>query len=288
MGTVTVTPANGYSRRGMSGYRAVGVAAAPAYNYAALYTTLGATGWVLHGGAGRSNFFEDSAGTVPCTTDNVSPVGRVTDISGNSNHSLQTMTSDKPVYRTSGGVRWFNFGATGDGAPGRHFDPTTKTYSTTAQTHIYLWRQGTYQSSASYGPLISSNGGGWGTGGLYNWVRHVFGTSNISFTSGGPNDDLFVTSNGAASPTIIVAKRTGLGTNESTISTYNLNGTLISTATGTNTGNPTDWFLVGYSGGQPYSQANCGFHMYAGAALSAQQITDVIADISSSFAGATL
>lgn len=45
MGTVTVTPANGYSRRGMSGYRAVGAAAAPAWTPAAIAALFTANGW---------------------------------------------------------------------------------------------------------------------------------------------------------------------------------------------------------------------------------------------------
>lgn len=280
MGTVTVTPANGYSRRGMSGYRAVGVAAAPAYDYAALYTALGVPGWVLHGGAGRSDFFEDSAGTVPCTTDDVSPVGRIVDLSGTATHGLQITTANKPVFRVSNGVRFFRSG----GSVSTFLDPAIATYTTTAFTFIAVYREIT--SVANHGALVSNYRGGWGAGG-YMVMSEAPAPAQTRMVASAEPTGILATSNGTASPTIMIAERTGLGANQSTISTYNLDGTLIQTVVGTQDANPTNALVIGYKDTDA-SLMNVAFNMYAAGSLTAQQRADVLADIVSSFAGATL
>lgn len=73
MGTVTVTPANGYSRRGMSGYRAVGAAAGP-WTPASLFSSgINGDWWVVGDRATLRQNTTDPSANVNLTND---PVGR--------------------------------------------------------------------------------------------------------------------------------------------------------------------------------------------------------------------
>lgn len=57
--------------------------------------------------------FQDSAGTTPVTANN-DPVGRINDKSGNGNHLVQATAGFRPLYKTSGGLRWLEFDGTDD------------------------------------------------------------------------------------------------------------------------------------------------------------------------------
>ena len=52
--------------------------------------------------------YQDSAGTTPVTADG-DPVGYVEDLSGNGNHAIQTVTADRPIYKTDGTYKWLLF-----------------------------------------------------------------------------------------------------------------------------------------------------------------------------------
>lgn len=60
-----------------------------------------------------STLFQDSAGTVPVTTDG-DPVGRWNDKSGNGRNFTQSTSGSRPTYRTSGGFHWLEFDGTSD------------------------------------------------------------------------------------------------------------------------------------------------------------------------------
>lgn len=55
-----------------------------------------------------STLFQDIAGTVPVTADG-DPVALVLDKSGNGNHSYQSVSGNRLVYRASGGLHWLSF-----------------------------------------------------------------------------------------------------------------------------------------------------------------------------------
>ena len=118
-----------------------------------------------------STLFQDSAGTIPVTTDG-DPVGLMLDKSGNDNHASQSTPAAKPTYRTDGTLHWLEF----DGVDDR-FDlniPLVNKYllsvaaaSTTTNPVSALF------SSALAGYLgTRANGTMWGT---YVGVERLFG-----------------------------------------------------------------------------------------------------------------
>lgn len=52
-----------------------------------------------------ATLFQDTAGTVPVTADG-DPVALILDKSGNDKHAIQSSSSLRPTYRTSGGLHW--------------------------------------------------------------------------------------------------------------------------------------------------------------------------------------
>ena len=54
-----------------------------------------------------STLFQDSAGTIPVTSDG-DPVGLMLDKSGNGNHASQAISSARPIYRTDGTYHWLD------------------------------------------------------------------------------------------------------------------------------------------------------------------------------------
>lgn len=63
--------------------------------------------------ADLTTLFQDSAGTTPVTANN-DPVGKILDKSGNGNHLIQAGASDRPLYKTSGGLHWLEFDGASD------------------------------------------------------------------------------------------------------------------------------------------------------------------------------
>jgi len=55
-----------------------------------------------------STLFQDAAGTIPVTADG-DPVGKMLDKSGNGNHASQSVSGNRPVYRTDGVLHWLEF-----------------------------------------------------------------------------------------------------------------------------------------------------------------------------------
>lgn len=60
-----------------------------------------------------STLWQDSARTIPVTSDG-DPIGAMDDKSGNGNHALQATAGKLPIYKTSGGLHWFEFDAAND------------------------------------------------------------------------------------------------------------------------------------------------------------------------------
>ena len=94
---------------------------------------------------GAQSLFQDSAGTVPVTADG-DPVGRMLDQSGNGNHVIQTVSGNRPVYRTDGVLHWLEFNGTSTylETPNSIISATTVFYSA-------------YQSLAVGGAVLGSS-----------------------------------------------------------------------------------------------------------------------------------
>lgn len=60
-----------------------------------------------------TTLFQDTAGTTPVTVDG-DPVARVNDKSGNGYNLLQSNASKRPLYKTSGGLKWLLFDGVDD------------------------------------------------------------------------------------------------------------------------------------------------------------------------------
>lgn len=52
-----------------------------------------------------SQFYTDSAMTVPCTNSGSDPVGAISDVSGNDNHATRSVSANKPVFYSAGGIK---------------------------------------------------------------------------------------------------------------------------------------------------------------------------------------
>lgn len=68
---------------------------------------------------GDQNLWQMSDGTVIVDADG-DPVGRNDDVSGNANHATQSVSADRPLYRTDGTLHWLEFsgGSVSLDAPG--------------------------------------------------------------------------------------------------------------------------------------------------------------------------
>jgi hypothetical protein len=60
-----------------------------------------------------STLFQDSAGTIPVTSDG-DPVGLILDKSGRGNHASQSVSASRPTYKTDGSMYWLNFDGVDD------------------------------------------------------------------------------------------------------------------------------------------------------------------------------
>lgn len=78
---------------------------AAAFDAASLFA--GGLGGGLYNPSVLTSLWQDSAGTVAGAVN--SPVGRVTDLSGNGNHFVQATSSRRPILRLSGGKYWLEF-----------------------------------------------------------------------------------------------------------------------------------------------------------------------------------
>ena len=61
----------------------------------------------------KTTLFQDVAGTVPVTKDG-DPVALMRDKSGNGNHATQTVSAERPVYKTDGEMHWLQFDGVDD------------------------------------------------------------------------------------------------------------------------------------------------------------------------------
>jgi len=57
---------------------------------------------------GAQALFQDAEGTVPVTADG-DPVGKMIDQSGNGNHATQSVSGNRPIYKTDGVLHWLEF-----------------------------------------------------------------------------------------------------------------------------------------------------------------------------------
>lgn len=75
-----------------------------------IFAVPGTTGY-WHDPYDPTTLFQDSAGTIPVTSDG-DPIGLMLDKSGNGIHAYQTISGSRPTWKTAGGECWINTTAT--------------------------------------------------------------------------------------------------------------------------------------------------------------------------------
>lgn len=253
-----------------------------AFNYAALFTSYEMTnGWCIDGSPDQSAFWEDAGGTTACTVSGTSPVGRIDDMladSGGVGYVVQSTTGGKPIYYVDGdGVRWFRYGLAG--GVDRNMAPVADVHIAAAMTVVLVAQRGT-DVSGNYANLLSTYNGGWGSGGYFR-VSFIDGETNAVFRcNSGGGLQLAVS---PSDPIIMVARRSGTGANQTTVTIYDMAGDQVSTATGTQDAIPANPIIVG-AGGVLSSQMDCAFQFVGiGAAISAEDEALVVADLVAKF-----
>lgn len=73
----------------------------------------GASSGAVYDVSQKSSLFQDSAGTVPVLNDG-DPVGYIADLSGNGKNATQSVSGNRPTYRSSGGQSWLEFDGVDD------------------------------------------------------------------------------------------------------------------------------------------------------------------------------
>lgn len=261
-----------------------GSAPPAALDYAALFTTYAMTnGWCIDGAPDQSAFWEDTGGSTACSVSGTSPVGLIDDMLaevGGVGSVIQATTGAKPIfYVDDNGVRWFRYGLAGGG---NHFmQPSVPVYVGSALTQIAVYQK-TADVSGNYAAILCTYNSGWGSGG-YHWLAGVDGADQANFLCDAGTSGLVVTA-ASDGPTIIVAKRSGTGANQATITTYNMAGEQLGTATGTQNATPANALGIGYQGANG-SGLYCSFQFVGiGAAISAEDEALVVADLVAKFA----
>ena len=255
-----------------------------ALDYAALFTSYSMTnGWCLDGAPGQSAFWEDTGATTACSVSGTSPVGLIDDMladAGGVGSVVQATTGAKPVYYEDGnGVRWFRYGLVGGG--NRFMSPAASVFVGSALTQIAVFKPTAEVSGNNASILSTFLAGSWGSGG-YHWLAAVDGTGAANFLCDAGVTGI-VAAGSASAPVIVVAKRSGTGTNQATITTYTLAGEQIATTTGTQNANPANSLGLGYSGILG-SGLDCAFQFVGiGAAISAEDEALVVADLVTKF-----
>lgn len=262
------------------------VSSGASVDYAALFTSYSMTnGWCLDGAPGQSAFWEDTGATTACSVSGTSPVGLIDDMladAGGVGSVVQATTGAKPVYYEDGdGVRWFRYGLVGGG--NRFMSPAASVFVGSALTQIAVFKPTAEVSGNNASILSTFLAGSWGSGG-YHRLAGVDGADQAQFLCDAGTSGLVVSAS-ASGPTIVVAKRSGTGTNQSTITTYNMAGEQIGTATGTQNATPANALSLGYSGILG-SGLDCAFQFVGiGAAISAEDEALVVADLVTKFGG---
>lgn len=208
---------------------------------------VGRSGVALSGHVGGSSIYEDSAQTTPATTSGSDPIGAITDLSGLANPAIQATSANRLVYYIdSNGIRSWRRGRIG--GVGRWLVPTADLFTTAAMTVVSVYRYVTSDSNGSV--LLSTFNGDWGAGG-YLRVAQLPATPNDDLTALAHTNPASGNTTDAAEldsyPIIAQWVRSGTGSNQTTLSTYNLHtGALIGTVTGTQDALPANKLYIGY------------------------------------------
>lgn len=193
-------------------------------------TLFGATQGFAYDGT-QSHFWSDVGMTTDATVSGTTPTAVIEDVSGNGHHAWQNQTNNMPIYYTDGAVKSILYGTLNGGQPYcTMIVGDGAFYSTTAQTIIAVVRN--VANGGNGTNLLTNYNGGWSEG-TYFGLRYVNGTT-ASFLANNNASTQPECAAALATNHIIVARRSGLGTNESTLAVYDMTGQLLTSATGSN------------------------------------------------------
>lgn len=246
--------------------------------YAGLFSKYGATsGWFVHGGANRSKFYQDSAGTVLAASTG-DPIGYAQDLSGLNNHPIQATTALKYKFNTDGTSRWYTLNAAG--GVENWLKPAANIFPVAEYTKILAFRG----SATAVNQAITNYNAGWPVDGIFATIRNAPETltrsyvdSSGSYAHTGDPDLTFP-------PVIAVAQRKA---GVLAIRVYSITGVLGAGASANYTSSNipvTNPLALGNIGGTQID-VKTGVNGYIPAAISNADELAIVADIASTMTG---
>lgn len=183
------------------------------------------TGYVSDGT--QSKFYTDIYATFECSASGTDPVGRIESLAGKTEYSRQGALAARPTFYESGGIKHMKIGQWSGQGYYMDIGPATTDLNGNFSFAVVFKVVQTGPNNSLF--IISNYPGGWGPFGYFA-LRHYDGNIEANAGSGwSPAQIPFA----EGSSGIAVWTRSGTGANQTVLSLYQLDGTLIGTVAST-------------------------------------------------------